>query len=314
MNERAHTIHHVTAVTADLEQNLSFYTRTLGLRLVKRTVNQDDVSAYHLFYADRDGNPGTDLTFFDWPLAGASRPGPGTVATILLRVPGSSLDWWEDRLLESGAQPQRGIAAEERPGIAFSDPEGQRLMLVDDSGLAGETAIWDREIDPEHAVRGILGVDLESLDAVETGRVLRDLLGYEQQHRQHASFDTGDEHSHGLVRIVQSSSSMRGRVGAGGVHHVAFRVRDDEELLAMQTKIESAGLRTSGLIDRFYFHSLYFREPGGVLFELATDGPGFATDEAADALGDSLSLPPFLEPRREEIEAGLVSRPIPAIR
>jgi glyoxalase family protein len=305
---RAHTIHHVTAVTSALDKNIHFYTTVLGLRLVKKSVNQDDVKAYHLFYADKVGSPGTDMTFFDWPRIGSNVPGPGTIAITAFRAPAGSLDWWHARLEAEGAHPSRGHDSLDRKGLAFSDPEGQRLSMVDGEGLPDTSVPWDREVPAEYALHGIHGVDLESARPRDTIRVLTELLGYKQAHATGAVFETGDDSSHAVVRLVDPGGRKPGRVGAGGVHHVAFRVTDDEELNAMQEKIEGAGLRTSGFVDRFYFHSLYFREPGGMLFELATDGPGFAVDEDSETLGERLSLPPFLEPRREEIEAGFAGK------
>lgn len=298
-----HSIHHVTAVTAQIAKNIEFYTGLLGLRLVKRSVNQDDVSAYHLFYADAAGSPGTDMTFFDWPASGVNSHGAASVALTSFRVPGSSLDFWENRLAEAGANPERTEGS-----IRFTDPEGQRLELADDSGLAGKAVPWDKVVPAEHALRGILGVDLESVRPDSTRQVLTEILGYED--KGDGLYLASDDAHHGRLRIVPSPSGRIGRLGAGGVHHVAFRVESDEELLAMQERVESFGLKTSGYVDRFYFHSLYFREPGGVLFELATDGPGFASDEDAAHLGEHLALPPFLEPHRAKIEAGLKPLPV----
>lgn len=297
-----HAIHHVTAVSARIGENLKFYTGVLGLRLVKKSVNQDDVSAYHLFYADEAGTPGTDMTFFDWPTIGPNTPGAGTVALTSFRVRGEALDWWEKRLNEAGCSPERSRDEGDRESILFSDPEGQRLELIDDSGLPVKAHPWTKEVPEEYALRGILGVDIESARPDSTRRVLTEILGYQADENV---FTAADENYHGRVRLVPSLSGRMGRVGAGGVHHVAFRINDVDELHEMQQKIEALGLGTSGLVDRYYFQSLYFREPGGVLFELATDGPGFATDESSDTLGERLALPPFLEPRRAEIEAGL---------
>jgi glyoxalase family protein len=305
---RAHAIHHISAITADLERNFDFYTRVLGLRLVKRTVNQDDVRSLHFFYADRAGTPGTDITFFHLPRVAASQPGPGTVAMIYFRVQGSSLDWWESRLTEEGAQPTRGLDYMEREAIAFADTEGQRILMVDDTGMAGEFDPWESTVPGEMAIRGIAGVDLESARPALTRTVIRDILGFQDSDRSGALFDTSDESSFATLRLVSSNAKRPGRVGAGGVHHVAFRVRDEQELSEMQQRIESKGISTSGAIDRFYFKSLYFREPGGILFELATEGPGFSVDEPLDALGQRLSLPPALAERRAEIESGLDGR------
>lgn len=301
----AQTIHHVTAVTAQIGRNLKFYTETLGLRLVKKSVNQDDVSAYHLFYADAVGSPGTDMTFFDWPNIGATSPGPGTVGLTSFRVPGESLEWWEARLEEAGAFPDLAPDEFDRSRIQFTDPEGQRLELVDDTGLAGNSVPWDAVVPAEWAIRGFFGIDLDSARPVMTRRILTELLGYRPLFGSDDTFAAQDDTSYSQIKIHTPDARRLGRVGAGGVHHVAFRVSDDEELLALKARIEAIGIQTSGYIDRFYFHSVYFREPGGVLFELATDGPGFASDESLETLGQHLALPPFLEDRRTEIEAGL---------
>lgn len=299
----AHTIHHVTAVTADVAANLRFYTGVLGLRLVKRTVNQDDVRAYHLFYADGVGSPGTDITFFDWPSVGSHRPGYASAALISFRAPAESLDWWESRLEVAGCSPDRSEGA-----LRFVDPEGQRLAIVEDEGWPMDSQPWTATVPSDVALQGILGVDLDSLRPDGTQRVLEEVLGYED--RGEGLFVAEDQGSYGRIRLLTPSETL-GRLGAGGVHHVAFRIEDDAELLAMQARVEGLGLRTSGLVDRFWFHSLYFREPGGILFELATMSPGFGADEDLARLGEKLALPPFLEPRRSEIEAGL--KPLPEI-
>ena len=303
-------IHHVTAVSAKINQNLDFYTGMMGMRMVKKSVNQDDVSAYHLFYADAVGSPGTDLTFFDWPKIQPNQPGLASVALITLRVPGAALDAWEKRLKEGGVEVNRGVDLAGRDRLLFVDPEGQRLALVDDTGLAGETVPWAKAVPKEMAIRGIFGVDMDSAHPDSTCKVLTDILGYEDVDGARFILN-GESHASELV-VREPEDRGFAMVGAGGVHHVAFGVRNDEELFAFQDKIESAGFRTSGYVDRFYFHSLYFREPGGVLFELATEGPGFASDEDADHLGEKLALPPFLEANRTSIEANLKPLPKPA--
>lgn len=293
----SHSIHHVTAVTAKIRNNRDFYTGALGLRLVKRSVNQDDVKAYHLFYADKAGSPGTDMTFFDWPLISANRPGLGFATLTTFGIPDGSAEYWRERLTSHGVElfPSEG-------SILFMDPEGQRLELEEVAGREVQSQPWTQVAPPEAAIVGILGVDLASLRPTSTAGVLQEVLGYQAKDDSTLEALNG---TYGRVRLVSEEFEMTGRLGAGGVHHVAFRVADTAELLAKQSVLEGMGFRTSGLIDRYYFQSLYFREPGGTLFELATEGPGFASDEDPEHLGERLALPPFLEPRRAEIEAGL---------
>jgi glyoxalase family protein len=304
-------IHHLTAVTADAPGNHAFYTRTLGMRLVKRTVNQDDVSAYHLFYADSLGSPGTDLTFFDWPV-GRERRGGRSVVRTGLRVAGEgALAWWRERLAAAGVA--RGEAAERdgRPTLDFEDPEGQRLSLVDDGGVGPAHAWEGSPVPPERQIRGLGPVTISVPDLGPTELVLTRLLGMERVRGYAAPggspvqvFTMGPGGPGGELHVAVEPGLPPARPGAGGVHHVAFRV-PDADYGAWAERLERARVPSSGPVDRFYFRSLYFREPGGVLFELATDGPGFAADEPLDSLGERLSLPPFLEGRRREIEAGL---------
>lgn len=302
-------IHHVTAVSSRIAENLAFYTGPMGMRLVKKSINQDDVKAYHLFYADAVGSPGTDLTFFDWPTIGANRPGPATVTLTTLRAKGTNLDAWADRLAEVGIPVERDEDLAGRARILFADPEGQSLALIDDTGLRGQVVPWTKTLTADMATRGIFGVDIESARPDSTRRVLTDVLGYTSI--DGVRFGLESEDSSSEVVVHDPKGRNMGQVGAGGVHHVAFRVKDDETLATMQDRIESAGFRTSGYVDRYYFHSLYFREPGGILFELATDGPGMAGDEDAEHIGEKLSVPPFMESRRASIEAGLKPLPNP---
>lgn len=300
----AHTIHHVTAITAGIGSNLEFYTKTLGLRLVKRTVNQDDPGAYHLFYGDALGAPGSDITFFDWPWAAPARAGRATVARTTFRVPPGSLDFWAQRLRDC-----RDIRQDD-DRIIFADPEGQCLELKDDGGLPGAGSPWTAAVPHDYAIRGILGVSIESAKPGGTMRVLTEVLGYTRTSDE--GFESSDEDRIARIELLPDSGGGMGRVGAGGVHHVAFRATGPERLVEFQEQIESLGMSTSGLVDRFWFKSLYFREPGGILFEIATDGPGFAADEHVEHLGERLVLPPFLEPRRQEIEARL--KPLPKLK
>ncbi len=307
-------IHHVTAITGDASRNVAFYTQVLGMRLVKKTVNQDDVSAYHLFYGDESGHAGTELTFFDWPMAGPTREGTGLISAILLGARGrDALDWWARRL-ESFGIAHDGVRTSEdgRAVLAFRDPEGQRLELLDDEGkLAGEP--WKKSPVPaEMAIRGLYGVRFTTKQLERTERLLTGVLGFRrarsyQSAQQHEVivFEVGPGGPGTEVHIEVRPELSFGRAAIGGVHHVAFRTPDDEEHRLWRARLAEAGSNVTQVIDRFYFHSIYFREPGGILCEIATDGPGFATDEDPATLGESLALPPFLEPHRQEIEDGL---------
>ncbi|WP_237476626.1 ring-cleaving dioxygenase [Lichenibacterium dinghuense] len=304
--------HHLTAVTADAPNNHRFYTQVLGMRLVKKTVNQDDVSAYHLFYADGLASPGSDVTFFDWPAA-RERRGSGSVVRTGLRVPGrDALHWWGERLAAAGVS-RGGIA--ERDGrlvLDFEDPEGQRLSLVADPGTAPHHP-WARSPVPrDYQVLGLGAITLSTARVEATDAVLRDVLGMERVRsyrdgdvEAHVyAMDGGGETAKELHLLDEPGKPAAGQ-GAGGVHHVALRTPDEDTYRGWAERLKAMRMPSSGPIDRFYFRSLYFREPGGVLFEIATDGPGFATDEPMERLGETLSLPPFLEGRRREIEAGL---------
>lgn len=312
-------IHHVTAISGDASGNVRFYTRALGLRLVKKTVNQDDVSAYHLFYGDETGSPGTEVTFFDWPLSPATQPGAGTIAPVALRVPGErALAWWEERLDELGVAHGPVDEREGRARMAVADPEGQRLELVDDGGAPAGRPWSGGGVPADQAITGVHDVTITSLMPDATEALLTRLLGFRKAGAEDLPegagrltvYETGPGGPGAQVRVIAPRSPAPGQPGIGGVHHVAFRTPNAEEHREWRERIAAAGLNVTPVIDRFYFRSIYFREPGGALFEIATDGPGFATDESPDTLGERLALPPFLEGRRSEIEAGL--RPIEA--
>lgn len=306
-------LHHVTAVSGDAPGNVAFYTGVLGLRLVKKTVNQDDVSAYHLFYADAAGSPGSDVTFFDWPRIGAHVPGAGDIAEIALRVPGpAALAWWSQHLAARGVAHSPLEDHGGRQSITFTDPEGQRLRLVDDGGAPWHGVPWAAAgIPAAHALQGMDSVTLTVRRLAPTAAVLEQVLNMrrdrevERNGRRATVFATGPGGPGAELHVVELPDAAPTQVGAGGVHHVAFRTPDGDEQAAWMRRIRGAGLMTSDLIDRFYFQSLYFREPNGILFEIATDGPGFAADEDPARLGERLALPPFLEPYRQRIEAGL---------
>ena len=304
--------HHLTAITANAVGNHAFYTDVLGMRLVKRTVNQDDVSAYHLFYADGVASPGSDITFFDWP-TGPERRGTNSICRTGLRVGSKdSLRWWAERFDEK-AVPHGGIS--ERDGraiIDFEDPEGQRLTLVDDRG-DGAGHPWDRSPVPvPHQIRGLGPITISVPVLGPTDAVLQQVLAMRTA-RTYATpagsvqvYEMGEGgRPETELHVLVEPNAPQARQGAGGVHHLAFRTPDDESYAAWAEKLQRVRLPSSGPVDRFYFRSLYFREPNGILIEIATDGPGFATDESLEHLGERLSLPPFLESQRRAIEAGL---------
>jgi glyoxalase family protein len=307
-------IHHVTAVSADAPGNHAFYTGVLGMRLVKKTVNQDDVTAYHLFYADKHGSPGTDLTFFDWP-APPERRGGRTVTLTGLRVAGEGvLDWWREHLAGAGVSVAEPTMRDGRAVLDFTDPEGQRLALVDDGG-AGQAHPWEKSPVPaERQIRGLGPITLTVPELAPTATVLTEVMGMRAlrdypdpvspNHRVHV-FEMGEGGPAAELHVAVRPDLTVARPGAGGVHHIAFRAPDDHEHRAWVKRLASFGVPNSGVVDRFYFRSLYFREPGGILFEIATDGPGFAADEPAEAMGTTLALPPAFEPHRRDIEAGL---------
>jgi glyoxalase family protein len=305
-------IHHLTAVTADVKKNHAFYAGALGLRLVKKTVNQDDVSAYHLFYADAKGSPGTDITFFDWPAPPELR-GTHSVVGTGFRVAGeASLGWWADRFTELGVRHSARIERDGRPMLEFEDSEGQRLSLVVDPAPSSGWVPWVKTtVPPEHQIRGLGPITLSVPRIGPTGRVLTQVMNMSRL-RSYKRGDAVEVHVYSMgeggpaaeIHVAVEPSLETARQGAGGVHHVAFRTTL-ADYDAWAGRLGELGMPTSGPVDRFYFKSLYFREPNGILFEIATDEPGFAVDETQDAMGDRLALPPFLEGRRSEIEAGL---------
>jgi glyoxalase family protein len=304
-------IHHLTAISAKPRENLAFYRGLLGMRLVKKTVNQDDVSAYHLFYADGKANPGTDLTFFDFPAA-PERRGSNSISRTGLRIAGeNSLGYWRDRLKAAGGITGEVIEVDGRLTLPFEDGEGQRLVLVDDGGKGTASPWQNSPVPPQHQIRGLGPIVLTVQDFARTALLLTDIMNmrrirdYAEHGAQVHVFAMGEGGPAAELHVLESSDVALARQGAGGVHHVAFRTPDETQYHAWTARLNELGIPNSGEIDRFYFRSLYFREPNGILFEIATDGPGFATDEPMEKLGEKLALPPFLEGRRKEIEAGL---------
>jgi glyoxalase family protein len=307
-------IHHLTAISANAPANLRFYSNLLGMRLVKKTVNQDDVSAYHLFYADGEASPGTDITFFDWP-APRERRGTNAIVRTGLRVAGErTLSWWRERFARLGVAHGEPAERDGRLTLDFEDGEGQRLALIDDGG-AGAAHPWERsEVPAEHQIRGLGPITLSVPDLAPTETVLTQVMNMRKV-REYARADNGGGAVHvyamgqggpaAELHVAVEPGLPAARQGAGAVHHVAFRTPGEDQYDAWAQRLRELRIANSGKVDRYYFRSLYFREPNGILFEIATDGPGFATDEPMDSLGERLALPPFLEPRRAEIEAGL---------
>jgi glyoxalase family protein len=306
-------IHHLTAITADAPANKRFYTETLGLRLVKKTVNQDDTSAYHLFYADGEATPGTDLTFFDWPVE-RERRGTSSISGTGLRVSGeNSLNFWAAHLRDAGVTAAPISTIDGRAAIEFEDPEGQRFRLIDDGGV-GKAHPWDRSPVPrEHQIRGLGPITISVPDLTPTHAVLTRVLNMED-FRQYPSPDgQGEVHVYSMgeggpaaeLHVAVQPGLPTARQGAGAVHHVAFRTPNVEASRNWAARLSEFRISNSGEVERYYFRSLYFREPNGNLFEIATDGPGFSVDEPLERLGERLALPPFLEDRRASIEAGL---------
>jgi glyoxalase family protein len=302
-------LHHVTAIAGDPIRNFGFYTRELGLRFVKKTVNFDDPGTYHFYYGDETGRPGTILTFFPWEGARPGRRGVGETHQTAFRVPLRSLGYWTQRFTEKGIRYE---ALERRFGesvLPFSDPDGMALALVGIAGAEDEPGWSNGEVPAEHAIRGFHGVTLLLDQAGSTASILTDVFGFREIAREgsvirfKAQADSNGGVQGSVVDIYEAKGFLRGHQGAGSVHHIAFRAADDAEQAAMAEKLTARhGLHPTEQRDRNYFRSVYFREPGGVLFEIATDIPGFAVDEPVAELGRNLKLPPFLEQHRKQIE------------
>jgi glyoxalase family protein len=311
-------LHHVSILTGKAERNYQFFTKILGMRLVKKTVNQDNTESYHLFYADGEGTPGTEVTFFDIPGLGQSYRGTSDISIVSLRVKSTdSLHFWKERFNTFGIQHEEIQKRANRDSLAFRDFDGTRLILVADNGEKGVRGgiPWKREdIPPQHAIIGLGPVTLTVGIAEPTVGVLTEVMGFryvgsypslEGDFPDITVYATGEGGSGAEVHIETRTDLPRARLGRGGVHHVAFRVPNEEEYNQWGVRLKENRLPNSGKVERYYFKALYFREPNGILFELSTDTPGFATDEPMETMGLKLALPPFLEPRRKEIEEKL---------
>ncbi len=302
-------LHHVTAICGDPQENADFYVGVLGMRLVKRSVNQDDPGTYHLFYADAAGSPGTDLTFFAWPGAPNGRIGAGQASAVALAVPQGALSFWMDRLSNEGIAWEGPSHRFDEDVLTFSDLHGQSLELVAAPDAAERRwEFWaDGPVPAEHAIRGLHNVTLMEASEQPTRAFMAEQLGFRPvaASDNRRRFAVGPGGSGAWLDVLTAPGTPRGRIAVGTIHHVAWRTPDDAEQEQWWRQIRETGTPISEIIDRFWFHSIYFREPGGVLFEIATDGPGFTVDEPAADLGSSLVLPPWLEPKRADIERAL---------
>ncbi len=301
-------LHHVTAIASDPQQNVDFYRNVLGQRLVKRTVNFDSPDTYHFYFADEIGNPGSVLTFFAWPTMRSGIRGNGEANAIAYNVPVGSLSFWQERLERNGitSQPMEKHFGENV--LAFEDPDGMRVELVETENLP-KIQFWKEGPIPQaYMLHGFHSVTLWLEEVQSTAELLTDQMGYRplaQEENRHRFVADSNVLGH-FIDLVEGPEKPRGRLGVGSVHHIAFRAPNDEEQLKYQALIRHAGFNVTEVLDRSYFHSIYFREHGGVLFEIATDTPGFATDEPVNSLGEHLKLPEWLEINRAEIEKSLL--------
>lgn len=296
-------LHHVTAIASNPQRNLDFYTGLLGLRLVKRTVNFDDPGTYHFYFGDDIGSPGTILTFFPWPKMGRGSMGVGETSATAFAISSESISFWERRLRDAGIPVEREDSRFDNPVLKFPDPDGTRLELVGQLSPPSGTTARTSDVPPEHSIVGFFGVSLCEAGFEGTAAVLTK-MGFWQagvegnRYRFSAAAQSLGSH----IDVLVQPQLPFGRMGAGTVHHIAFRAPSDEAQLAWREELKKLELDTTPVLDRRYFHSIYFREPGGVLFEIATDPPGFTSDEPIERLGESLKLPPWLEPKRELIQ------------
>lgn len=299
-------LHHITALAGDPQQNADFYINKLGLRLVKKSVNQDDPGTYHLFYGNQSASLGSSITFFPWPRAVKGEAGTGEATTVAYMVPADALTYWTQRLKEHDVTVQKQTSYFERPSLHFTDPDGMHLQLVFEGSPKSSDASNHREsVPPEHRIRGFWGVTLQLADTNPTSAILQKLFGFEQtqQEGNRTLYQTNAPIGNSVV--IETGARTSRKNGRGTIHHVAFRAKDEEELAQLRKKVEDWGLMPSRIIDRHWFKSVYFREPGGILFEMATDDPGYAVDEDPEHLGEKLVLPPWMESKRQDIEATL---------
>ena len=299
-------IHHITAIASDPQRNVDFYTQILGLRFAKRTVNFDDPSTYHFYFGDRSGRPGTAITFFAWPGARRGTRGTGQVIAASFAVPASSIEYWRSRFAEHRVFCEEITARFGAAALRLTDPDGLLLEVIESTRLDDVDLAYTSEVPKKFAIHGFHAPTLEVQQRGPTEELLKtlgfELIGEEESRRR---FSVNEKSTSGQIDLVERSEGQFGVNSAGTVHHIAFRCANDKEQLRWREQLVELGFRVTPVIDRFYFHSIYFRESGGILFEIATEGPGFTADEPVEHLGESLKLPPQYEEHRAEIEGAL---------
>ncbi len=299
-------LHHISVLAGNPTQNAQFYIQKLGMRLVKKSVNQDDPNTYHLFYANESANPGSSITFFPWPRAHKGTIGTGEAVNVAFQVPAASKAYWTNRFSELGIEHSDLFSVFGKPAIRFQDPDGLELDFIFDGNAKKKVSSYESSVPSEYSVQGFWSTRLKVPQTKGTIEILTDILGFEEQTSEENLTLFSTEGTVGAnVIIEQSETEEPGRGGRGIVHHVAFRAKDIDDLNKMREQVIAKGLHPSEVIDRHWFYSVYFREPSGILFELATDGPGYANDEDFEHLGEKLILTPWLEPRRALIERTL---------
>lgn len=307
MKEHRKGIHHITAMAGDPRQNAKFYVNTLGMRMVKKSVNQDDPGTYHLFYGNAAATPGSSITFFPWPRAIKGEPGSGEAVAVSFSTPKDSLEFWENRFKELSVPHRKPFKRFGKKVLPFEDPDGLTLELVFENPNVDpeQDTGWEGTVDPEHAIKGFWGTTLRLTQEKQTAEILENILGFSRTDSEGSNSLYTTDAPIGNNVIIDITEPQRGKNGRGIIHHVAFRAKDEEGLEAMRQQVSNMGLNPTEIIDRHWFKSVYYQTPGGVLFEMATEGPGYAVDEDPDHLGEKLILPPWLESRRELIEKRL---------
>lgn len=305
MSETANGIHHITALSGAAQANASYYVDTLGMRFIGKSVNQDDPTTPHLFYGNAEGAPGSELTFFPWPRAVKGEPGSGQAQVVSFAVPGDALGFWQERLREQEISFEGPTERFGATVLRFEDPDGLSLELVADPGVAEIDGWASPGVPAEHAIRGFWGTTLRLTETSDTKRVLREILGFEKTAEEDGTLRYATDAPIGSSVLLETVEEKRGRNGRGIIHHVAFRAADEETQQKYRRQVIEMGLRPTEVIDRHFFKSVYFQEPGGVLFEIATDGPGFGAEETDEHLAEEWKLPPWYESHRERIVSRL---------